>query len=97
VPNQSRITAVGANSSEHDAGLLDERTLRTVGTRIAFGPGSVESSAGRLQVAGSPFREGFMLDRLLQLGVVAFVVVMGVSAVAQPVSQADAAKAIQAA
>ena len=38
-----------------------------------------------------------MLDRLLQLGVVALVVVMGVSAVAQPISQADAAKAIQAA
>jgi hypothetical protein len=35
-----------------------------------------------------------MLDRLLQLGVVALVVVMGVSAVAQPISQADAAKAI---
>jgi hypothetical protein len=38
-----------------------------------------------------------MLDRLLQLGVLALVVVMGVSAVAQPVSQAAAAKAIQAA
>ena len=38
-----------------------------------------------------------MLDRLLQLGVVALVVVMGISAVAQPISQADAAKAIQAA
>jgi hypothetical protein len=38
---------------------------------------------------------GVMLARLLQFGVIAFTVTMGVSAVAQPISQADAAKVIQ--